>query len=363
MQQKYASAKPRKQFFVQMFTRDISLEDCILDLIDNSFDSLIKVSDLDLSAGSLIPTATARKDRHIKLPSIEVSFNKQFVDPSDFSGKPGTSITISKLHPEIQMRIEEGTLQRSLERTISQAYTLFLDEKARVLLNDKEVTSSLVRFGESNAISFGKQSFRFNGISVDLYAGLAEMEKNDWETAKAGWYVICNGRVVVAANKDQITGWGADDGLPIWHTKYRLFLGLAFFNSDSPELLPWTTSKRGLNRESSVFIQARTRMIGISRPVISFLNNMYKSDPAESLPEREIARQVKAVEHQDLVKRPESSFKASPKRTKKTTKRILYEAEERDIERIKRRLLKPKMTNGEVGRRTFDYFLENECPE
>ena len=33
-----ATAKPSKGFFVRMLTRDISLEDCILDLVDNSID-------------------------------------------------------------------------------------------------------------------------------------------------------------------------------------------------------------------------------------------------------------------------------------------------------------------------------------
>ncbi len=35
---KRASANPTKTFFVKMITRDILLEDCILDLIDNSVD-------------------------------------------------------------------------------------------------------------------------------------------------------------------------------------------------------------------------------------------------------------------------------------------------------------------------------------
>ena len=36
-----ANALPRKRFFVEMFTRDISLMDCILDLIDNSIDDVV----------------------------------------------------------------------------------------------------------------------------------------------------------------------------------------------------------------------------------------------------------------------------------------------------------------------------------
>lgn len=34
-----AAANPTKEFFVSMLTRDISIEDCILDLIDNSVDA------------------------------------------------------------------------------------------------------------------------------------------------------------------------------------------------------------------------------------------------------------------------------------------------------------------------------------
>lgn len=33
-----AAANPTKAFFVRMITRDISLADCILDLIDNNHD-------------------------------------------------------------------------------------------------------------------------------------------------------------------------------------------------------------------------------------------------------------------------------------------------------------------------------------
>src|SRR5579863_3664292 len=38
---RYALAEVRKQFFIDMFTRDISLEDCVLDLIDNSLDAYL----------------------------------------------------------------------------------------------------------------------------------------------------------------------------------------------------------------------------------------------------------------------------------------------------------------------------------
>lgn len=67
-----ASADPTKHFFVEMITRDITLEDSILDLIDNSVDSAWRVSgshhlgpddDTDLSTFSISINASATSFR------------------------------------------------------------------------------------------------------------------------------------------------------------------------------------------------------------------------------------------------------------------------------------------------------------
>lgn len=39
-----ADARPTKRLFIQMLTRDLALEDAVLDLIDNSIDSLLTSS-------------------------------------------------------------------------------------------------------------------------------------------------------------------------------------------------------------------------------------------------------------------------------------------------------------------------------
>ena len=71
-----ADAYPRKRFFLEMFTRDISLEDCLLDLVDNAVDSFIRGSDQDIIGSLLdVPTAAATLLREITLvvTSKEVS--------------------------------------------------------------------------------------------------------------------------------------------------------------------------------------------------------------------------------------------------------------------------------------------------
>ena len=69
---KKASANPTKAFFVRMITRDLTLEDCILDLIDNSVDAAWSKEghhpmgldqDVDLSAYRI--EITAARDRFV----------------------------------------------------------------------------------------------------------------------------------------------------------------------------------------------------------------------------------------------------------------------------------------------------------
>jgi hypothetical protein len=58
MTTRQANAYPRKHFFLEMFTRDISLEDCVLDLIDNSIDGLVRTRRINVSS-SLLDEANA----------------------------------------------------------------------------------------------------------------------------------------------------------------------------------------------------------------------------------------------------------------------------------------------------------------
>src|SRR5262245_49009451 len=72
-----AKADPSKAFFIDMLTRDLTLSDCILDLIDNSVHTLIAETDLDVSEHLITGTAAKK----IKA-TIEIVFS-----PSKFSIK------------------------------------------------------------------------------------------------------------------------------------------------------------------------------------------------------------------------------------------------------------------------------------
>ena len=450
-------AYPRKQFFIDMFTRDITLEDCILDLIDNAMDSYLRTRDIDVGE-----EVFGRTDGAVAHPgSIRINFSQQqftivddcggidrkaaeddvfcfgrakgtqpvgglgvygiglkraifklgnltVIDSSTADGGftvrinlatwledgddlaanwtfpiedhfekvtlwgAGTTITITDLHDEVKVRMSDGALEGTLRRIIAQTYSVFLGDHVSVVLNDVPVERVALPLGNSPEIKPGFEELVESGVTCTLLATLAPPRLRKLESA--GWYVICNGRIVLAADKSEVTGWGAAV-LPTFQPKYRPFVGVVLFMAEDPALLPWTTSKRGLNRESVLFQRVRSRMAGIAKPVLTFLNELYPSrsdedsegagtEDDDASAGRAVAEGVKPADFRTLMRGPASStFAVKPQPYRKTTTRVQFDAELGDVERIRRRIRKPGLSASSIGRYTFDHFLKTECPE
>jgi len=445
-----ASARPRKHFFLEMFTRDISLEDCVLDLVDNSIDGLVRTYNIDLSTSLLQDTGYASGHAKEDLPVIEISFSENQFTINDTCGgipqshaindvfnfghgpeatsgwlgvygiglkraifklgerfemksqtvengftvdldvkawaekdeemedwkipidlisssatlkKAGTKIKISKLREEVVMRLNDGTFEQRLRKIISQSYGLFINRYVVIILNKKEVEPFEIPIGKSEKITPGHDAFQIKDVNVEIITTLAAKSGQEWKVEPAGWYVLCNGRIVVVADKTELTGWGT--GLPQFHgPKFRRFVGVVSFQSKNPLELPWTTSKRGLNRESAIYQLTRNRMAGVGKPILTFLDSLYPREVLEAKAEREIADGVQQVALSKVIGSPGSTFDVvRPKRQTKTTTRVAFDAESVDVETIRRHLNKPKLPASQVGQITFDYYLKNECPE
>jgi hypothetical protein len=447
-----ANAYPRKHFFFEMFTRDISLEDCILDLIDNSIDGLIRSRKIPFADSLLNPEVNGNSEGKTKLPSIDVSYSntrfqindtcggisrkRALTDVFNFGHAPGegggalgvygiglkraifklgnhfqmnsrtesegfsvdldlkkwvardntledwriplqytvgasskeaagTDIRITQLRPEVMMRLNDGTLAQRLNSIISQTYGLFIDRYVRIILNGRKVEPFHIPIGDSDQITPAHDEYQDGTVNVKLFASLAARVKQAWRSEPAGWYALCNGRIVVAADKTDLTGWGSL-GFPQFHDgKHRGFVGVAFFESTDPLALPWTTTKRGLYRESPVYLHARNRMIGVARPIIKFLDSLYKPDSPEEPAGRAIANQVTRTGLQQIASRPTTPFSvhATGKKKLKTTVRVQYDAEMAEVQRIRTHVKKPGWSAGDVGKFTFDHYLKTECPD
>jgi hypothetical protein len=444
-----ANAFPRKHFFLEMFTRDISLEDCVLDLVDNSIDALVRSNEFDPAKEILEVNGAKTRKAASDLPKIDLTLStKEVIIDDDCGGIPpdivenelftfghhpdaslhqqlgvygvglkraifkiaekfemesrntqgsftaemdvdewsqrdetlddwkipitfdkpvkkdkaGTTIRFSPIREEVKMRLRDGTFEGRLTRAIAQTYSLFLERNVRVKLNDKVVEPEPIPLGSSKETKPGQADFTKGNVKVRIFCGLAARQPL-WTHERAGWYVLCNGRVVVSANKDDLTGWGL--GLPTFHSKYKGFVGVAIFRSHDPLALPWTTTKRGLNQESPIFQDVKREMVLLARPIISFLNNMYPSDyEAEEPEEREIAGKVVQADLRQLAHERPKPFVVERRSTvARTTVRICFDAKKSDVERVKRAVGQPRWGANQVGKHTFDHFLKTECPE
>ena len=76
-----ATAEPSKDFFISMLTRDIRLIDCILDLIDNSVDSIVYGTNFDPMRDLLV--ATTKKEISLSKYEIKILFNEKGFNITD----------------------------------------------------------------------------------------------------------------------------------------------------------------------------------------------------------------------------------------------------------------------------------------
>jgi hypothetical protein len=260
--------------------------------------------------------------------------------------------------------MKDGVLAQRLRTSISHTYGLFIGRFVTIVLNGVEVDAFEIPIGESDEVAPAHDIFEDDGVSVELFASIATRKDQEWKGEVAGWYVLCNGRIVVSADKSELTGWGAG-ALPQFHSsKFRGFVGVAFFKANDALKLPWTTTKRGLNRESAVFQRARNRMRGVARPIITFLDGLYKTDASEDNIGRAIVDAVKSVALSTIAAKPSSAFTVQPRtRTIRASVSIQYDVDRVDLDRVKQHLKRFGWSGSRIGKFTFNYYIENECPE
>jgi hypothetical protein len=278
----------------------------------------------------------------------------------------GTTIKITSLTPEVRKRLKDPAFTSDLRNAISKTYLLFLDRYATVAVQRNPVAPWVVPLGKSKDVTPANKDFslKLDGgtVNVKLIASLAERrERNEWAYERAGWYVFCNNRAVLVADKSELTGWGTA-GLPKYHSKYNGFIGLLFFQSSNPLLLPWRTTKRGVNTDSMAYQRIRPEMAVAARPIITFLNEMYPSEIPEELSQRTVAENVKGADLRSFAKSASTDFSIS-KRTRTPsdeTVSIQYNASKSDVDRIKRATKQPRLSASKIGEYTFKHFVEHE---
>jgi hypothetical protein len=122
--------------------------------------------------------------------------------------------------------------------------------------------------GDERAIRPFVYKARIENVDVFLAVGFYEAtghrnEEEDtqryYQSTAAGWTIACNDRVVLYRDKSEHTGWGTDS-VPEFHTQFIGISGFAEFKSEDPRMLPFTTTKQGIDGQSRVFIRVFDKM-------------------------------------------------------------------------------------------------------
>jgi hypothetical protein len=280
--------------------------------------------------------------------------------------KVGTTIMVEDLRPPIAQEFGLPSFEPDLIETLQKEQKSALQNGLKIAVNGTTLTSEpykLKLLPQHIEPAFFQTSY--NGskrpkLFVELLAGIDESKPKD-----AGWYIACNGRFILVADKTSKTGWGeeADVALPKMHPQFARFRGYVFFDCEDPARLLWNSTKTGLNTDSHVYREVRQMMINATRPVIDFLNQL---DAEKELDARPLHRTVEKAESKAVaavkaaaVANRNFRFKGLMGDTDPDQAvRIAYVKRLGDVQKVRRKLQVEK--NRDVGIRTFDYYFDHE---
>ncbi|MCE0507434.1 ATP-binding protein [Microbacterium sp. KKR3/1] len=176
-----------------------------------------------------------------------------------------TSIKVWNPQPTVAAQFAEdgfiARLKHELEIRRPEAFDLGIVTR----LNGTKLTPRRAQLKSSSDFRPLVRRFRTpEDVRVEIHAGLVGGAKESQITPDdegdadkfmghddAGWYVLANGRVLLAADKTRLTGWGDDTAR--YHPQFRNFRGYVDIRSNDARNLPWNTSKTGVDESSRVW--------------------------------------------------------------------------------------------------------------
>jgi hypothetical protein len=328
-------------------------------------------------------TATTQFNMHVTIgdwaASTEPDWSFRF-DDVEFAGdfeesEWGTTIVVSPLHSEIASEFDRDHVIGHLRTEIEARHQDALSRGLLISVNDDQLVPNKPLLLVSDDLKPLSKSYEIeeNGerVSVKLVAGFIRGERDARDdsageefrdVSDAGWYLYCNGRLVFLADQTELTGWG--NGAAAFHPQYRLFRGYVFLWARTVAVLPWNTTKTGVDAESRVFRQVQSEMITALRHVQAVLNRL-KTERTGDGPdsERPITLAMAAatlLPAEDVSDSPNFVAPPAPPRPRPdpTHKTIHYDVTIDEFETAAEAL----STNfaAEVGRQTFRYFMDAE---
>ncbi|MCY1661092.1 ATP-binding protein [Chryseobacterium sp. SL1] len=434
---------PTKTFFIEMITRDISIKDAILDLLDNSIDGASRINPIsyqglyinisinkdafivnDNCGGFSLETAKKyafRFGRPDDAPEARGSvgrfgigmkralfkIGKKFevesktssdhfevnVDVNEWRNKTktitqnevekeiedwdfryvniteencnlsenGTYVKVTNLHSEVADLFDDEEFLNTLKDDIERLLNFSLEKKIKITLNGQELNSKDIKVFNEQSEPYFYEGEK-DGVKFRIIAGLGDVGN----PSVSGWYIYCNDRLVLEADKTEATGWGTSS-IPKWHIDYVMFRGIVFLDAEETINLPLTTTKKGIDTTSDIYKSVLVYMREATSHIIPFLKQITKLGDEANNYRKLLAEQETKISVVDM-----KSISITPEKRKFVAPEIDTDliAQRKDFVRIsydvkKDMANKTKYHSGsksykELGETTFYYYIKME---
>jgi len=290
----------------------------------------------------------------------------------------GTTIVVTKLHDGVRRYLSLSQTLGRLRTDLQLRHQEALLAGLTVEINGELLVASTPALLHSELVKPIKRTFDIAAadgevVHAMLVAGIVhgrveDRDRDDGDaedvprSAEAGWYLFCNGRLVLVADKSRLTGWGVS-GNNAYHPQYRLFRGYAYLQARDSSLLPWNTTKTGVDEDSQVFRTLQAQMEIALKEVQQLINDMKKERqhhedgadrPLNAAVLAAVETYVADLPASDTVKAPE----AAPRPPAGRNQMISYSVD-RDQYEAARETLGVEGPR-DVGLETFNYYFEAE---
>ena len=318
-------------------------------------------------------------------------WNLPVSESSQPENEDGTTIVIGELNRDIAIHFGEDkkNFTRELTQKIQTHYAFILDKGFRVEVNDVSVVPQSAKLvfverknesGTDTAIRPYIYQTEIDGVSVFLTVGFTrpipsqeevndEQEEKRYSSLDAGWTIICNDRAVLYCDRTELTGWG-EARVPRYHTQFIAIAGIVEFRSNDASKLPTTTTKRGIDASSSLYLQVKNRMRE-GMLIFTDYTNKWKGNASES--QKHIASgkpytldEIKMGSENLRLNAVRSGLQGKqfkpklplPKPEPSSEKRISYTRDSDDIQVVQDYLFaNEEVKPSQVGEKCFDLML------
>lgn len=274
----------------------------------------------------------------------------------------GTTIKVTDLHENVADAFGDPRYKISLARQIEAAQQHYLDQGLRIVFDGRTLITTPWTLLNSTELHAAHIEETLNGsdkepIYIRIFAGISKSEPK-----KSGWYVVCNGRMLLEADQSSATGWSdvaetAGIAIPRFHNQFARFRGYVFFDCRDTSRLPWNTTKTGIDEDNPIYRSVKQKMMELTRPIINFLNDLDAekdfSDPKDKTLEQAVSA-ASSVKLTDIAIR--ASFTRPSGIRAPATVSIQYRREKSQVVALQTAL--GVSSARAVGEKAFDFAFE-----